>query len=237
MAQSSSHMSFACLQMPDELSALIQSVVRERVRRNWPLVRAFEIRSGRRSLQQGEFVAVMPRCTDGNTLSNPREPLWLGKGASFLGSGAEAAEMRIQWLQYTPFRGKSCWMQSLSDAPVPKPFIVTAGFNLTETHLPTRLRYSQQFTPACSLAPLTYSMPPSVLHLLASACESARAGYSAEFRCWICLGVTARQLRHAAALRHGAHHLGLESDLLAESSMFVAESDGCPSQFAFSSQP
>eukprot|EP00966_Prymnesium_polylepis_P147315 3402823-Prymnesium_polylepis.1 len=78
-------------------------------------------------------------------------------------------------------------------------------------------------------------MPPSVLHLLASACESARAGYSAEFRRWICLGVTARQLRHAAALRrpwrHRARHLGLESvesDLLAESSMFVAESDGCP---------
>ena len=34
MAQSSSHMSFACLQMPDELSALIQGIVRERVRRN-----------------------------------------------------------------------------------------------------------------------------------------------------------------------------------------------------------
>ena len=59
MAQSSCHMSFACLQMPDELSAMIQGIVRERVRRNWPLVRAFEIRSGRRSLQQGEFVAVI----------------------------------------------------------------------------------------------------------------------------------------------------------------------------------
>ena len=30
MAQSSSHMSFACLQMPDELSALIQGIVRFR---------------------------------------------------------------------------------------------------------------------------------------------------------------------------------------------------------------
>ena len=59
MAQSSSHVSFACLQMPDELSALIQGIVRERVRRNWPLVLAFEIRSGRRELQHGEFVAVM----------------------------------------------------------------------------------------------------------------------------------------------------------------------------------
>ena len=60
MAQSSPHISFACLPMPDELSALIQGIVRERVRRNWPLVLAFEIRAGRRELRQGEFVAVMP---------------------------------------------------------------------------------------------------------------------------------------------------------------------------------
>ena len=50
-------------------------------------------------------------------------------------------------------------------------------------------------------------MPPSVLHMLASACESACSGYGAEL------------------------------DLVAQSSMLVAESDGCPSQFAFRSQP
>eukprot|EP00966_Prymnesium_polylepis_P273929 6328008-Prymnesium_polylepis.1 len=37
MAQSSSGVSCACLQVPDEVSALIQSFVRERLRRNWPL--------------------------------------------------------------------------------------------------------------------------------------------------------------------------------------------------------
>ena len=83
-----------------------------------------------------------------------------------------------------------------------------------------------------SRAPLAFSMPPSVLRMLASACESARAGYGAEVRCWILIGASARAARLGLRLR-----LGLESDLLAESSMFVAESDGCPSQFAFRSQP
>ena len=90
MAQSSSHMSFACLQMPDELSALIQGIVRERVRRNWPLVLAFEIRAGRRELRQGEFVAVMP-CALTNAQYDG-EPLWLGKGAGCLGSGGRDAQ-------------------------------------------------------------------------------------------------------------------------------------------------
>jgi hypothetical protein len=74
-------------------------------------------------------------------------------------------------------------------------------------------------------------MTPSVLHMLVSACESARSGYGAHVCCWILTGVSAR-LRTAAALNR---RLSLESDLLAESSIFVAESDGCPSQFAFHS--
>ena len=39
MAQSSSHTLFACLQMPDALSGLIQGIVHERVNRNcnWPI--------------------------------------------------------------------------------------------------------------------------------------------------------------------------------------------------------
>ena len=77
-----------------------------------------------------------------------------------------------------------------------------------------------------------------MLHMLAFACESARAGYGAEVRSWIYLGVTARQLRRAvASLVPLSHHLGLELDLVAQSSILVAESDGCPSQFAFRSQP
>ena len=80
-----------------------------------------------------------------------------------------------------------------------------------------------------------------MLHMLAFACESARAGYGAEVRSWIYLGVTARQLRRAAAslasLAPLSRRLGLELDLVAQSSMLVAESDGCPSQFAFRSQP
>ena len=124
MAQSSCHMSFACLQMPDELSAMIQGIVRERVRRNWPLVRAFEIRSGRRSLQQGDFVAVirvMP-CIGADSRTDTREPLWFGKakGAGLLGSGRCGGDAhRIQWLQHTTFKGSSCWMESSSNGPAP----------------------------------------------------------------------------------------------------------------------
>ena len=227
MAQSSSHVSCACLQMPDELSALIQGIVRERVRRNWPLVLAFEIRSGCRELQHGEFVAVMPFIGE-SALTNAREPLWLGKGAGIVGSG-DRSELqcdahRIQWLQHTTIKGASCWMGSLSYTPVPTSSIVAAGFQLNPIHLPDRCLRSR--------APLAFSMPPSVLRMLASACESARARYGAEVRCWILIGASARAARLGLRLR-----LGLESDLLAESSMFVAESDGCPSQFAFRSQP
>jgi hypothetical protein len=35
------------MEMPDVLSAHILEFVRERLRRNWPLVLAFEIRTGR----------------------------------------------------------------------------------------------------------------------------------------------------------------------------------------------
>jgi hypothetical protein len=134
MAQSSSQMSFACLQMPDELSALIQGIVRERVRRNWPLVLAFEIRAGRRELRQGEFVAVMP-CALTN-LQYDREPLWLGKGAGFLGSGGRDAQS-IQWLQHNTFRGASCWVETCSASPLRTSAIVAAGFDLNPIHLPT----------------------------------------------------------------------------------------------------
>ena len=234
MAQSSSHMSFACLQMPDELSALIQGIVRERVHRNWPLVLAFEIRAGRRELRQREFVAVMP-CALTNAQYD-REQLWLGKGAGFLGSGGRDAQS-IQWLQHNTFRGASCWVETCSASPLRTSAIVAAGFDLNPIHLPTlasrlALVISLQ-QPIRNRAPPTFSMPPSVLHMLASACESARCGYGAHVRCWILTGVSARQ-RTAAALNR---RLGLESDLLAESSIFVAESDGCPSQFAFHSQP
>ena len=52
------------MEMPDVLSAHILEFVRERLRRNWPLVLAFEIRTGRRELQRGEFVAIMPYIGD-----------------------------------------------------------------------------------------------------------------------------------------------------------------------------
>ena len=160
MAQSSSHVSCACLQMPDELSALIQGIVRERVRRNWPLVLAFEIRSGCRELQHGEFVAVMPFIGE-SALTNAREPLWLGKGAGIVGSG-DRSELqcdahRIQWLQHTTIKGASCWMGSLSYTPVPTSSIVAAGFQLNPIHLPDRCLRSR--------APLAFSMPPSVLRI------------------------------------------------------------------------
>ena len=51
MAHSSPHVSFACLQMPDALSELILVFFRERPRRNWAIVLAFEIRSVRREHQ------------------------------------------------------------------------------------------------------------------------------------------------------------------------------------------
>ena len=112
MAQSSSGVSCACLQVPDEVSALIQDFVRERLRRNWPLVLAFEIRKGRRELQHGELVAVMP-CIGADSGTDAREPLWLGKGAGLLGSGGCGGDThRIQWLQHTTFKGSSCWMES-----------------------------------------------------------------------------------------------------------------------------
>ena len=153
MAQSSCHMSFACLQMPDELSAMIQGIVRERVRRNWPLVRAFEIRSGRRSLQQGEFVAVirvMP-CIGADSRTDTREPLWFGKGAGLLGSGRCGGDAhRIQWLQHTTFKGSSCWMESSSNGPAPTSSIVAAGFHLNPIHLPNRRPYARQFSATCS---------------------------------------------------------------------------------------
>ena len=52
------------MEMPDVLSAHILEFVREQLRRNWPLVLAFEIRTGRRELQRGEFVAIMPYIGD-----------------------------------------------------------------------------------------------------------------------------------------------------------------------------
>ena len=78
MAQSSSHMSFACLQMPDALSELILEFVCERLRRNWPLVLAFEIRTGRRELQHGELAAIMPYIDDKRSHQRSRAPFWLG---------------------------------------------------------------------------------------------------------------------------------------------------------------
>ena len=232
MAQSSCHMSFACLQMPDELSAMIQGIVRERVRRNWPLVRAFEIRSGRRSLQQGEFVAVirvMP-CIGADSRTDTREPLWFGKGAGLLGSGRCGGDAhRIQWLQHTTFKGSSCWMESSSNGPAPTSSIVAAGFHLNPIHLPNRRPYARQFSATCSGALPALSVPTAVVQMLACACENACAGHGADVRCWILTGVTvsARRKRRRA-------QASLEADLLAESSMFVAESDGCPSQFACS---
>ena len=226
------HMSFACLQMPDELSAMIQGIVRERVRRNWPLVRAFEIRSGRRSLQQGEFVAVirvMP-CIGADSRTDTREPLWFGKGAGLLGSGRRGGDAhRIQWLQHTTFKGSSCWMESSSNGPAPTSSIVAAGFHLNPIHLPNRRPYARQFSATCSGALPALSVPTAVVQMLACACENACAGHGADVRCWILTGVTvsARRKRRRA-------QASLEADLLAESSMFVAESDGCPSQFACS---
>ena len=237
MAQSSSHMSFACLQMPDELSALIQGIVRERVRRNWPLVLAFEIRSGRRELQHGEFVAVMPQL-GGNALTDAREPLWLGKGAGSFGSGDQNCDLhRIQWLQHTTFRGVSCWMESSSNGPAPTSSIVAAGFHLNPIHLPNRRPYARQFSATCSGGLPALSVPIAVVQMLACACENACAGHGADVRCWILTGVTVSARRKRRRAQAMSRRLGLESDLLAESSMFVAESDGCPSQFAFSSQP
>ena len=219
MAQSSSHMSFACLQMPDELSALIQGIVRERVRRNWPLVRAFEIRSGRRSLQQGESVAVMPYIGD-NSLTNAREPLWLGKGSGSLGSGGCSCDARrIQWLQHTTFKGAACWMEILSYGPVPSSTssIIAAGFNVDPIQLPHRPPYAHQFTATCCVARRAFSVSAPVIQMLASACESTCAGYGADVRCWILIGVGARQLSSSLRLR--------------------LQSDGCSNQFAFRTQP
>ncbi len=173
MAQSSSHMSFACLQMPDELSALIQGMIRARVRRNWPLVLAFEIRCG---LQQGEFVAVnvLP-CVSDDALTNARDPFWLGKGTGFLGgSGCRSRDMlRIQWLEHTTVNGASCWMESSRDGCALKSTIVAAGFNLNPMHVPNRPPHARQFTVTCCVALTAFSVPEPVLLMLASACESS----------------------------------------------------------------
>jgi hypothetical protein len=219
--------------MPEDLSALIQGIARERVRRNWPLVLAFEIRSGRRELQRGELVAVMPCVTP-----TAREPLWLGTGAGILGSGNLSCDAhRIQWLQHATFMGASCWMESSSEGPVPKASIVAAGFHLNPIHVPNRRPYARQFSAACSVALPALSVPTPVLKMLACACENACTGHGAEVCCWISTGVTVSARRKRRRAEAMSRRLGLESDLLAESSMFVAESDGCPSQFAFSSQP
>ena len=192
---------------------------------------AFEIRAGRRELRQGEFVAVMP-CALTNTQYTIMSRFGSVRG---LGVLARAAAMR------KAFSGCST---TLSEGPPAglKPAALRLFAHLPllrqdPIHLPTlasrlALVISLQ-QPIRNCAPPTFSMPPSVLHMLASACESARSGYGAHVRCWILTGVSARQ-RTAAALNR---RLGLESDLLAESSIFVAESDGCQSQFAFHSQP
>ena len=109
--------------------------------------------------------------------------------------------------------------------------------HLNPIHLPNRRPYARQFSAACSGALPALSVPTAVLQMLACACENACAGHGAEVRCWILTGVTVSARRKRRRAEATSRRLGLESDLLAESSMFVAESDGCPSQFAFISQP
>ena len=196
------------MEMPDVLSAHILEFVCERLRRNWPLVLAFEIRTGRRELQRGECVAIMPYIGDNPLTNASREPLWLGKGGDMICSGGRSCDPhRIQWLQHTTFKGSSCWVESSYNGLVLASSIVAAGFILNPIHIPNRWPCARQFSATCSAAPPAFAMPPSVLHMLASACKSACSGYGAEL------------------------------DLVAQSSMLVAESDGCPSQFAFRSQP
>ena len=78
----------------------------------WPLVLAFEIRTGRRELQRGEFVAIMPYIGDNPLTNASREPLWLGKGGDMICSGGRSCDShRIQWLQHTTFKGSSCWVE------------------------------------------------------------------------------------------------------------------------------
>ena len=145
MAQSSSHTLFACLQMPDALSGLIQGIVHERVHRNcnWPIDPSRSA-PGAESFNIESLPPSCPASMTGPasmTALSPTlaSPLWLGKGSGSLGSGGHSCDAnRIQWLQYTTFRGASCWMESLSAGPVPKPFVVAAGFNFTQPHLPNR---------------------------------------------------------------------------------------------------
>ena len=139
MERSSSHTLFACLQMPDALSGLIQGIVHERVHRNcnWPIdpsrsapgAESFNIESLPPSCP-ASMTALSP------TLASPfgsatRQGIWL----SWLGRSQLRCESHPQ---YTTFRGASCWMESLSAGPVPKPFVVAAGFNFTQPHLPNR---------------------------------------------------------------------------------------------------
>lgn len=205
--------SCACLQVPDEVSALIQDFVRERLRRNWPLVLAFEIRNGRRELQHGEFVAVMP-CIGADSQTDAHEPVWLGKGAGLPGSGGCGGDThRIQWLQHTTFKGSSCWMDSSSSGPAPTSSIVAAGFHLNPIHLPNRRPYARQFSATCSGALPALSVPTAVLQMLACACENACTGQGADVRCWILTGVTVSARRKRRRAKATSRRLGLESDL------------------------
>ena len=151
------------MEMPDVLSAHILEFVRERLRRNWPLVLAFEIRTGRRELQRAEFVAIMPYIGDNPLTNASREPLWLGKGGDMICSGGRSCDPhRIQWLQHTTFKGSSCRVESSYNGLVPVSSIVAAysiqsifpigGLALASSvqHVALHLPHSQCRPPFCT---------------------------------------------------------------------------------------
>ena len=140
---------FSELHLGDDLSAVVQNMVRTRIARNWPLVRAHELRTQGAHVGTGDWLVVR----------GPETSLWVGRALQQGPQGTHVCSrigpaILVEWFEHTHSH-RSMFVSSLRGW-VPSSAVLAVGFHM-EVGVKLSRRHGRK---------QSFVMPSEVQHLL-----------------------------------------------------------------------